>query len=114
MQFSNNWGGANCCLSPYGTFDLSWYRSDHNLMSCEAPVPCILSITDGVWVKISLSGIKIALLQHAPHAGSGWRIHCGVEVTELSTNKQHTLLSITDATQRACNHALNTQYTKTT
>jgi hypothetical protein len=22
---------------------------------------------------------------------SGWRIHCGVEVTELSTNKQHTL-----------------------
>ena len=21
----------------------------------------------------------------------GWRIHCGVEVTELSTNKQHTL-----------------------
>ena len=26
-----------------------------------------------------------------PHAASGWRIHCGVEVTELSTNKQHTL-----------------------
>jgi hypothetical protein len=25
------------------------------------------------------------------HAASGWRIHCGVEVTELSTNKQHTL-----------------------
>ena len=25
-----------------------------------------------------------------PH-GFGWRIHCGVEVTELSTNKQHTL-----------------------
>ena len=23
--------------------------------------------------------------------GFGWRIHCGVEVTELSTNKQHTL-----------------------
>jgi|LauGreDrversion4_1035100.scaffolds.fasta_scaffold439421_1 hypothetical protein len=23
--------------------------------------------------------------------GSGWRIHCGVEVTELSANKQHTL-----------------------
>jgi hypothetical protein len=22
--------------------------------------------------------------------GSGWRIHCGVKVTELSTNKQHT------------------------
>ena len=26
-----------------------------------------------------------------PHAASGWRIHCGVEVTELSTNKQHSL-----------------------
>jgi hypothetical protein len=25
------------------------------------------------------------------HPASGWRIHCGVEVTELSTNKQHTL-----------------------
>ena len=23
--------------------------------------------------------------------GLGWRTHCGVEVTELSTNKQHTL-----------------------
>jgi hypothetical protein len=26
-----------------------------------------------------------------PHAASGWRIHCGVEVTGLSTNKQHSL-----------------------
>jgi hypothetical protein len=26
-----------------------------------------------------------------PQAAFGWRIHCGVEVTELSTNKQHTL-----------------------
>ena len=26
-----------------------------------------------------------------PHAASGWRIHWGVEVTELSTNKQHSL-----------------------
>ena len=25
------------------------------------------------------------------HAAFGWRIHCGVEVTELSTNKQHSL-----------------------
>jgi hypothetical protein len=25
------------------------------------------------------------------HAAHGWRIDCGVEVTELSTNKQHTL-----------------------
>jgi hypothetical protein len=29
------------------------------------------------------------------HAASGWRIHCGVEVTELSTNKQHTLSGVT-------------------
>jgi hypothetical protein len=28
---------------------------------------------------------------HLNHAAHGWRIHCGVEVTELSTNKQHTL-----------------------
>jgi hypothetical protein len=28
-----------------------------------------------------------------PH-GFDWRIHCGVEVTELSTNKQHTLSPI--------------------
>jgi hypothetical protein len=27
------------------------------------------------------------------HAASDWRIHCGVEVTELSTDKQHTLSS---------------------
>ena len=27
----------------------------------------------------------------APHVAFGWRIHCGVEVTKLSTNKQHTL-----------------------
>jgi hypothetical protein len=26
------------------------------------------------------------------HAAHGWRIHCGVQVTELSNNKQHTLL----------------------
>ena len=26
-----------------------------------------------------------------PHAASGWHIHCSVEVTKLSTNKQHTL-----------------------
>jgi hypothetical protein len=29
-----------------------------------------------------------------PHAAIGWRIHCGVEVTELSTNKQHTLSAL--------------------
>jgi hypothetical protein len=39
------------------------------------------------------------ILTHKPNAqtpntqprGLGWGIHCGVEVTELSTNKQHTL-----------------------
>jgi hypothetical protein len=25
------------------------------------------------------------------HVAHDWRIHCGVEVTELGTNKQHTL-----------------------
>jgi hypothetical protein len=35
-----------------------------------------------------------------PHAASGWRIHCGVEVTELSTNKQLSLSLIEDACQR--------------
>ena len=28
---------------------------------------------------------------HNHSRGFGWRIHCGVEVPELSTNKQHTL-----------------------
>ena len=28
-----------------------------------------------------------------PHAASGWRIHCGVGVAELSTHKQHSLSS---------------------
>jgi hypothetical protein len=32
------------------------------------------------------------------HAASGWRIHCGVEVTESSTNKQHTLSRLTRGT----------------
>ena len=31
------------------------------------------------------------LAKHYHHAASGWRIHRGVEVTESSTNKQHTL-----------------------
>ena len=30
-------------------------------------------------------------LYNKDDAASDWRIHCGVEVTELSTNKQHTL-----------------------
>jgi hypothetical protein len=39
------------------------------------------------------------------HAAHDWRIHCGVEVTELSTNEQHTLellqLLVTSASPRA-------------
>ena len=27
--------------------------------------------------------------------GLGWRIHCGVEVTESSTNKQHIIITTT-------------------
>ena len=30
-------------------------------------------------------------MSQSNHVASGWRIHCGVEVTELSTNKQHPL-----------------------
>jgi hypothetical protein len=37
-----------------------------------------------------------------PHAASGWRIHCGVEVTELSTNKQHSLRQGRHCHSHAC------------
>ena len=36
------------------------------------------------------------------HAASAWRIHCGVEVTELSINKQHTLSGEADAAADKC------------
>ncbi len=35
-----------------------------------------------------------AVINTHTHAAFGWRIHCGVEVTELSTNKQHSLSPI--------------------
>ena len=38
-----------------------------------------------------LGGLPVIRAIVNPHAAIGWRIHCGVEVTELSTNKQHTL-----------------------
>jgi len=38
--------------------------------------------------------------------GFGWRIHYGVEVTELSTKKQHLSLEIEKARARACDTAL--------
>ena len=44
------------------------------------------------WDQIPRWACVCLLLQYLlPHAAFGWRIHCGVEVTELSTNKQHTL-----------------------
>ena len=45
-----------------------------------------------------------------PHAASGWRIHCGVEVTELSTNKQHTFSpSVRVATQEQIHEPVELQ-----
>jgi hypothetical protein len=40
--------------------------------------------------------------------GLGWRIHCGVEVTELSTNKQHIINCIISFQMRSA-HRLHTQ-----
>jgi hypothetical protein len=42
-----------------------------------------------------------------PPRGFGWRIHCGVEVTVLSTNKQHTL-SLTAADRALSGTSMNT------
>jgi hypothetical protein len=39
--------------------------------------------------------------------GFGWRVHCGVEVTVLSTNKQHTLSeSVKAVAYHKAQHAL--------
>jgi hypothetical protein len=38
----------------------------------------------------SLNGMRRSGKAEVPER-SVWRIHCGVEVTELSTNQQHTL-----------------------
>ena len=38
--------------------------------------------------------------------GSGWRIHCGVEVTDLSTNEQHTLSHNANTIARINAHGL--------
>jgi hypothetical protein len=46
--------------------------------------------------QLPLSGncrILRCIQQHAISRGFGWRIHCGVKVTESSTNKQHSLYS---------------------
>jgi hypothetical protein len=51
------------------------------------------------------SPLTLCVHVHSPHAdddddafylSSGWRIHCGVEATELSTNKQNTLSRFMD------------------
>ena len=55
-----------------------------------------------VWERLMIweglvAGVRVCVclcvwfLVRCPHAAFGWRIHCGVEVTELSTNKQHSL-----------------------
>ena len=54
----------------------------------------IMKDSDGEdWMELdwTLTGAYLHKHQTHNHAASGWRIHCGVEVTELSTNKQHTL-----------------------
>ena len=38
-----------------------------------------------------LDNIQDCFIHYQLHTASGCSIHCGVEVTELSTNKQHTL-----------------------
>jgi hypothetical protein len=43
--------------------------------------------------------------QKIPH-GFGWRIHCGVEVTESSTNKKHSLSD--DDVSSSTTHTLST------
>ncbi len=40
---------------------------------------------------LSPSLTKTPIRSYSAHAASGWRIQCGVEVTELSTNKQLSL-----------------------
>ena len=44
---------------------------------------------------------KIAVCNKLSHAAHGWRIHCGVRVTELTANKQHTH-SLYPEALRAC------------
>jgi hypothetical protein len=45
-----------------------------------------LNLNSGLIVNSPQSGPEMRTSR-----GLGWRIHCGVEVTESSTNKQHTL-----------------------
>ena len=40
-----------------------------------------------IWASVAHLILKLILDPTRP----GWRIHCGVEVTESSTNKQHSL-----------------------
>jgi len=46
-------------------------------------LPCVLKVSASVHLHCQVTVCSLR--------GFGWRIHCGVEATELSTNKQHTL-----------------------
>jgi hypothetical protein len=58
-----------------------WYlqHEDGHVITCQPKV----------WMDTG--GFAMYIETVFPHSAFGWRIHCGVEVTELSTNKQHTL-----------------------
>jgi hypothetical protein len=51
-------------------------------------------------------GLQSSQKDRHNHAVSGWRIHCGVEVTELSTNKQLSLS--VDKEHFACPYKMKT------
>jgi hypothetical protein len=60
---------------------------------------CKLSVCECV-KDVGAQGKETGVQMMQPHAAFGWRIHCGVEITELSTNKQHThTLNIQSETQ---------------
>jgi hypothetical protein len=70
------------------SFHLKWQPFDwraHRRKTCGRVARQAANI---VWKGSSQSDLRWGLFHHA---ASDWRIRCGVEVTELSTNKQHTL-----------------------
>jgi hypothetical protein len=77
----------------------SWRRCLANLAAAAIRGPISKIFTSTYEIFLQTAGLqdgashcaKILSTMYTPNAASGWRIHCGVEVTELSTNKQHTL-----------------------
>jgi hypothetical protein len=41
--------------------------------------------------NLEIAGARYVSITFDRSRGFGWRIHCSIEVTELSTNKEHTL-----------------------